>query len=158
QKNYGIEVDILNARASEIRERVRIEQASSRFLADVVLIGNSTAVPQADSGVFQAHPALPNARSLLPSLQDDGTILPYDITLFAFITSSRRIPNGEEPKSWSDILDPKWTGKILIEDPRVEGAGSAGFSGLFDGLGRGFHEVLSKRGGVISVEPQTAER
>jgi iron(III) transport system substrate-binding protein len=158
QKNYGIPVEILNARASEIRERIRIEQASERFLCDVVLIGNSTAVRQADNGVFQLHPTLPNASKLLSSLADDGTIMPYDITLFAFITSSRRIPDGEEPKSWSDLLDPKWTGKVLIEDPRVEGAGSAGFSGLFDGLGRDFHEALAKQRGLISVEPQTAER
>ncbi len=35
KKNYGIQVDVLTARGGELRERVRMEQQTGRFLADV---------------------------------------------------------------------------------------------------------------------------
>src|ERR1700753_2712574 len=46
ETNYGITVDILEARASEIRERIRIEQVAGRFTADVSENGRTTTTLQ----------------------------------------------------------------------------------------------------------------
>ena len=35
EQKYGIKVDLLEARASEVRERVRVEQSAGRFLGDI---------------------------------------------------------------------------------------------------------------------------
>jgi len=43
---YGITVDILEARASEVRERIRIEQAAGRNAADVSENGRTTTTLQ----------------------------------------------------------------------------------------------------------------
>ena len=39
---YGIKVELLEARASEVRERVRVEQAAGRFLGDLHHNGSTT--------------------------------------------------------------------------------------------------------------------
>ena len=35
EQKYGIKVELLEARASEVRERVRVEQSAGRFLGDI---------------------------------------------------------------------------------------------------------------------------
>ena len=50
EATYGITVDILEARASEVRERIRIEQAAGRFAADVSENGRTTTTLQIDAG------------------------------------------------------------------------------------------------------------
>src|SRR4029079_19190708 len=42
ETKYGIKVDLLEARASEVRERVRVEQAAGRFLGDLHHNGSTT--------------------------------------------------------------------------------------------------------------------
>ena len=46
ESTYGITVEILEARASQIRERIRIEQAAGRFAADVSENGRTTTTLQ----------------------------------------------------------------------------------------------------------------
>ena len=42
EQKYGIAVEVLEARASEVRERVRVEQAAGRFLGDIHHNGSTT--------------------------------------------------------------------------------------------------------------------
>jgi iron(III) transport system substrate-binding protein len=64
EANYGITVDILEARASEVRERIRIEQAAGRFSADVSENGRTTTTLQiAQDHVFDPYGALPSPSS-----------------------------------------------------------------------------------------------
>ena len=42
EAKYGIKVELLEARASEVRERVRVEQAAGRFLGDLHHNGSTT--------------------------------------------------------------------------------------------------------------------
>ena len=42
EKKYGIPVDLLNVRASELEERLRTEQSAGRFVADVIQHGQAS--------------------------------------------------------------------------------------------------------------------
>src|SRR5688572_25647157 len=46
QKEYGINVDVLDARASEVRERLRTEQAAGRYIADTTVEGRTSGTVQ----------------------------------------------------------------------------------------------------------------
>ena len=50
QKQYGIAVEVLDGRATEIRERIRTEQAAGRFIGDVSYTGRTTAAMQTAEG------------------------------------------------------------------------------------------------------------
>src|SRR5262245_58812387 len=55
ERSYGIRVETLDVRASELRERVRAEQAAGRFLGDVEQHGAATAFRQEQEGAFAPH-------------------------------------------------------------------------------------------------------
>jgi iron(III) transport system substrate-binding protein len=51
----------------------------------------------------------------------------------------------EEPKSWRDLLDPKWSGKMLADDTRALGAGGIFFSVMTEWFGADFHRRLAQQ-------------
>src|SRR4051812_46942452 len=71
ESRFGIKVQILDARASELRERVRAEQASGRFLGDVIQNGSATMRHQAEEQAFQPHGEIPNIALLRPPFAAD---------------------------------------------------------------------------------------
>ncbi len=64
EKAYAIKVETLDVRASEMRERIRTEQAAGRFIGDITQPGSSTASNQEKDGHFQKHGGMPNLKML----------------------------------------------------------------------------------------------
>jgi iron(III) transport system substrate-binding protein len=65
---------------------------------------------------------------------------------------------GEEPKGWLDLHDPKWKGKILIDDPRTTGGGRVWFHMTSDKFGRAYHEKLAQQEPIFSRDYGEAVR
>src|SRR3712207_7469476 len=63
-------------------------------------------------------------------------------TLFPYTTLFR---SADEPKAWKDLLDPKWTGKILADDMRPLGGGHTMFAVLTKTYGVDFQEKLDRK-------------
>ncbi len=66
EAKYGIPVELLDVRASEMTERIRTEQTSQRYIGDVVQNGASSLIVQQKEGFLQPHGDIPNAKNLLP--------------------------------------------------------------------------------------------
>ncbi|MDE2361235.1 MAG: extracellular solute-binding protein [Hyphomicrobiales bacterium] len=159
ETTYGISVDILEGRASEIRERMRIEQAAGHFAADVSENGRTTTTLQIkEDNAFDPHGPLPSIDRLKKDFPSDGIRLPVFAIVYGILASSRLVKPGDEPKSWRDLLDPKWKGKILSDDLRALGGGGVLFSVLQDKFGQDFHERLAKQDLQFSREIPANER
>lgn len=159
EATYGITVDILEARASEIRERIRIEQTAGRFAADVSENGRTTTTLQIkEDHVFEPHGPLPSFGHLKPEFAGDGTRLPVFAIVYGILANTMLVKPADEPKSWLDLTDPRWKGKILSDDVRTLGGGGVLFSVLQDVFGRSFHEKLAQQELKFSREIPANER
>src|SRR5207245_10887851 len=58
-----------------------------------------------------------------------------------------KLVNGKEFKSYKDLLDPKWKGKLIMDDPRRAGPGQATFTFFYlhPELGVDFIRALGKQ-------------
>jgi iron(III) transport system substrate-binding protein len=152
EAKYGIRVEVLEARASELRERIRTEQASGKILGDVSHNGSTTTALQLAENTFQPHGTLPNGkRPVTPFAADDIRIPIYVIT-YGILVNTEMVKPADEPKSWKDLLDPKWKGKILADDMRALGGGAVFFMVGQQKFGQEFHEKLAAQGPHMNRE------
>jgi iron(III) transport system substrate-binding protein len=147
---YGIEVEVLEARASEVRERIRAEQAANRAIGDLSLNGSTTTKLQLDEGVFQSHGNMPNAAKVVAPFFADGVRLPAYAWSIGILVNTKLVKPGDEPKSWKDLLDPKWKGKMLSDDYRALGTGAVFFFVTTEKLGTDYHPKLAANAPVFS--------
>jgi iron(III) transport system substrate-binding protein len=148
QKQYGIPVEVLDGRATEIRERIRTEQAAGRFIGDVNYTGRTTAAMQTPEGHFDPYGDLPLVKTIEEPFEANGIFLPSSAGNFALLINTNLVK--EDIKSWRELEDPKWAGKILADDPRALGGGQVWFEVTYRTLGRDFHEKIAAHKPVIS--------
>ena len=158
EARYGIAVSFLEGRASEIRERVRTEQAANRFIGDVSHNGSTTSTLQAEDGAFQPFGALPHLGNLRAPFKATDMRVPVYASAYAILVNTNLVKPADEPRSWADLTDPKWKGKILSDDMRALGGGAVTFFVLTDKLGRGFHDKLAANQLVFSRDLRASER
>jgi iron(III) transport system substrate-binding protein len=158
EQKYGISVELLEARASEVRERVRVEQAAGRFLGDVHHNGSTTTWLMMRDGNFQPHGPVPNIKNIIPPYEADDIRIPAEVISYGLMINRNLVKPGDEPRSWKDILDPRWTGKILSDDYRALGGGAVFFVVMHDTFGRDFLEKLATQKPVFSRDIQNSER
>jgi iron(III) transport system substrate-binding protein len=101
---------------------------------------------------------VPNAAGLVESFKDDGLKSPVMTINYGLLLNNRLVPLGEEPKSWRDLADPKWKGKILSDEMRAVGGGYVAFFVTEEKLGKAYHEALATQGIQFTREMREAGR
>jgi iron(III) transport system substrate-binding protein len=159
EDKYGIRVESLDLRASELAERVRTEQAAGRFLGDVEIITTTMIEEQRKTGDYiQAMGAIPNAQNLRPPFKAGDFSIPGYVQPMGILINTKLVKPEDEPKSWNDLNDPKWTGKILSDDMRPLGSGNTMFAILQKKMGAGFNEQLAQQKPVFSRDMRNDAR
>jgi ABC-type Fe3+ transport system substrate-binding protein len=74
------------------------------------------------------------------------------------LINTRLVKPEDEPKSWNDLNDPKWKGKILSDDMRPLGSGNTMFAILQKKMGAGFNDQLAQQKPVFSRDMRNDAR
>ena len=122
----GIEVDLLPlAAAGELQTRIRAEKASPK--ADIFIGGDSSFHDGlGKEGLLEAYES-PNASAVAAQSKDPAkNWTGFYFGIFGIITNTSRFNaeiGGALPKSWDDLLDAKYKGKLLLGSPITTGGG-----------------------------------
>jgi iron(III) transport system substrate-binding protein len=154
KERYGIGVELLAGRSSEITARVKTERASGIYSVDVYLAGpDTTAVTlYGEKLIDPLRPLLVMPEVIDGTKWKSGKVWFADpeerfaarpfssVATFLFINTEHVKP--EEMRSAKDLLNPKWRGKISAEDPTTTGSGSNSAARFYHDLGEDFVRKL----------------
>jgi iron(III) transport system substrate-binding protein len=128
EKKYGIKVDYVRTTSNEVQLRVMNEGRAERVQADVAdSVGQSSALRD-ENMLARWTPDL--AKTMAPQFVDrEGRWI--GVTMFVLTPgfNTQLAPRGTEPKTYDDLLDPKWKGKIAVASIPVP-ASAPGFVGV----------------------------
>jgi ABC-type Fe3+ transport system substrate-binding protein len=159
EKEYGIPVESLDLRASELVERIRTEQSAGRYLGDVELVSTTMIEEQVKNGDFiQKLPPIPNAANLRPPFEATEFSVPAYVQPMGILVNTRLVRDEDVPTSWNDLNAPKWKGKILSDDMRPLGSGNTLFAVLQNHMGAEFNEKLAEQKPVFSRDMRNDAR
>jgi iron(III) transport system substrate-binding protein len=91
-----------------VRERVRVEQSAGRFLGDLHHNGSTTTWLMTRDGNFQPHGRSPTTRNIEAPYEADDIKIPAEVISYGVLVNKTMVKPADEPKSWKDLLDPKW--------------------------------------------------
>lgn len=134
QDKLGIKLEFITGKGAEVSQRLVAERRSGIYLADVYIGGSTTILtqmkPAAMLDPLEPEVFLPEALS--PQSWNGGGLRwkDKDKTAISFITFAvppltinTTLVRPDEIKSYKDLLNPKWKGKIILNDPTVAGVG-----------------------------------
>jgi ABC-type Fe3+ transport system substrate-binding protein len=112
EKKYGVKVNYVRAGPDEVALRVLEEARAGRVQADVV-DGTQACAGLKPEGIL-ARWRPDDAKSLQKQFVDpDGYWVATNYYVLAGAYNVNLIPRGSQPKTWDDLLDPQWKGKIV---------------------------------------------
>lgn len=159
ENTYGISVESLDLRASELAERIRTEQSAGRYLGDAEMVTTTMIEEQLKNGDFiQKLPPIPNAANLRPPFKTTEFSVPAFVQPMGILVNTRLVKDEDVPTSWNDLTSPKWKGKILSDDMRPLGSGNTLFAILQNNMGADFNEKLAEQKPVFSRDMRNDAR
>jgi iron(III) transport system substrate-binding protein len=160
----GIKVEYHAGNLRDFRLRVDKERELGQYLWDVRIGGTDASTYQwKDKGVLDPIRPL----MALPDIVNDATwiggidslfgdkekryVLHFTSYNFGGPLVDRDVVSEKDFNSAKDLIDPRWKGKIVMQDPRSGGAGNAALAAYIGKYGEQFaRDLLSKQDIVIS--------
>jgi iron(III) transport system substrate-binding protein len=133
KERFGVDIEYLGGRSSDLANRLENERAAGVYSMDTIIGGGDSVIRMYQNGWFEPiRPLLlpPVAdptgwrNDRLPFLDpDDSYLMELEGSVTGVVAVNTDLVTEGEIKTFDDLLNPKWRGKISIEDPQTAGSG-----------------------------------
>ncbi len=113
QKAYGIQVTFTQMTSGPMGARIDQELRSGRINADLIISADTSNLYR--WAADQAFAKLPEVK--FPDRAD--FLAPIQSIYQSIFYNTSLVPAANVPKTWNDVLDPRFTGKIVLGSPRI---------------------------------------
>jgi iron(III) transport system substrate-binding protein len=124
EKQYpGVSVQVERTGSERVFQRIAQERASNIHTVDVINSSDAAHfITWKRDGILAQHVPADFAANFDSRYADpDGLYFPFRVTLSPIVYNTRLVKPAEAPKSFADLLDPKWSGKIVKAHPGYSG-------------------------------------
>ncbi|MBI4332250.1 MAG: extracellular solute-binding protein [Chloroflexi bacterium] len=144
-QKFGLGVEFVGGKASEILPKLLATYRAGLYVGDIFILSPTTGMNQLkpagvteplDQVIFLPEALDPKAyyKGELPWVDKDHHQLAMLAMPVAPIVINTDMVKPDEIKSYRDLLNPKWKGKIVMVDPTGAGAGNDWFSAMAEGI------------------------
>src|SRR6266513_337680 len=157
KKRFDLDSEFIQAPGPNLMSKIVAEKQAGAATVDAFLVGPCTGNTLLKTDLFEPL----TAAMLLPEVKDPakwfgGHLWADNQTgknlLYSFVAQvtpslyyNTQLVKPQEVRSYNDLLDPKWKGKIGLRDPRVPGGGLAMWAFLLDMKGEEYIKKLAQQ-------------
>src|ERR1051326_5170655 len=143
EKEYSVKVELFRSGGSAVLRRFQQEIDAGRVAADVLTTSDPAAAAQLTrKGVFVAFKPK-NFDKIPDAAKDkDGNFIAQRLNLMTNYLRSDKVAEADEPKTWNDLTNPKYKGKMVIGDPSCTSLLVSVVGMMSKERGWGFYEKL----------------
>ena len=143
EKQYSVKVELFRSGGSAVLRRFQQEFDAGRIAADVLTTSDPAAAAMlSHKGVFVAFKPK-NFDNIPDAAKDkDGYFVAQRLNLMTNYLRSDKIAEADEPKTWTDLTNPKYKGKMVIGDPSFTSLLVSVVGMISKERGWGFYEKL----------------
>jgi ABC-type Fe3+ transport system substrate-binding protein len=117
EKKYGISVEYWRGSSTQVSERALTEWRAGKPGFDVIEGNRGVQLIMRDEGLFQKYVPPSSAKFPAKFKEKDGMITPWRVLPISILYNTDMVKPGDLPKTFDDLLNPKWNGKITMPDP-----------------------------------------
>jgi len=146
EKKYGVKVSIWRASSEKVLQRAVQEARANRHTMDVAETNGPEMESMHREKILQVVKSPHHADLIAPALRPHGEWVGTRLNVFVQAYNTKAVRKEDLPKRWEDLLDPKWKGKLGIEQEDSDWlAGTFGEIGEAKGT-KLFKEIVAKNG------------
>jgi iron(III) transport system substrate-binding protein len=115
EQKYGVKVTIWRASSEKVLQRAVTEARSGRHAVDI-LETNGPELEMAQREGLLRKVDSPHLRDIIPvALRPHGEWVGSRMNVFTLAYNTKSVKKDELPKSWEDLAQPRWKGRLGIE-------------------------------------------
>ena len=120
EKYPFIDVALYRITSERLYTRIETEARANTHLADVIGISGFQMYQLVKRGLMAKYES-PERRYFEPGFKDkDGYWTAYYVNPIVTAYNTRQVSAHDAAKDYADLLDPKWKGKLVMEDEEIE--------------------------------------
>lgn len=133
----GIKVEVVAAGTGELLKRIQMERENP--LGDVIW-GGSRASLETCKRYFDPYTSENEPFFLARYIDPGRSYTPFTIIPTVFMYNKNLMPAGGYPRTWAELLDPKWRGTIAFADPSLSSSSFEALVNMLFAMGKGIPE------------------
>jgi iron(III) transport system substrate-binding protein len=115
EKKYGLKSTVWRAGSEKVLQRAVTEARGNRFTVDVIETNGPELESMHREKVLQAVKS-PHLANILPqAIRPHGEWVGTRLNVFVQAYNTKLVKKEELPKTWDDLLNPRWKGRLGIE-------------------------------------------
>ncbi|WP_158922612.1 ABC transporter substrate-binding protein [Acidisphaera sp. S103] len=143
----GVTVSVIRTTGQVAYERLMQDLKNGAPQCDVFSSTDPAQYPALKKRGYLANYTPAGAATLLPAfvqVSDPGYMYPSSATAHVLIYNSIQVKEPDAPKAWTDLLDPKWKGRVATGHPAFSGCTGIWVLALTKKYGWSYFEKLAK--------------
>lgn len=146
----GMKVNWFQGGTEKVITKITGEIKANKIAADALMVADPSYYLKLNEQKLLLPYVSPEAKNVISEKDKDGAWTAVRISNMIIAYNSDKLSPEEAPKTWEDLTDPKWKGKIAMPNPMLSGTAYVTVGALADKYGWEYFDKLKANG--IRVE------
>jgi iron(III) transport system substrate-binding protein len=140
-----IDVRFFQRGSEDVAARLNSEILAGKVGADLVMTSDPFWYEELKEAGHLLEYRSPNAASIPADLKDpDGAFVTVRMPVMVIVVNANRVATADRPRSFKELTDPKWAGRLTMGDPNRSGSYFTAAAALQKKYGWEYFELLRK--------------